>query len=244
MNTPGPVILLVNHPNSFLDAVIISALYPRNITYLARGDVFKNPFFAFLLRSLHLVPVFRQRDGIEHLHLNTNAFRHAVDCLREDGVVLIFIEGICLNTHELQPFKKGTSRILASAHAEGIFPIIQIVGMGYSSFTAFGKKIHLAFENMTWTTPIVEAADRVQFNAAVFEKMERLIEVPKHERFPRGFLYYFALPLYIPVRAFAYAKTKGSVFYDSVLFALLLFTFPVYVALVVTIVLKVRLILG
>jgi hypothetical protein len=46
------------------------------------------------------------------------------------------------------------------------------------------------------------------------------------------------------VRAFAYAKTKGSVFYDSVLFALLLFTFPVYVALVVTIVLKVKLILG
>jgi hypothetical protein len=102
----------------------------------------------------------------------------------------------------------------------------------------------LAFENVAWPTPIKEAADRVRFNARVFEKMERLIEVPKHVGFPRGFLYYVALPLYIPVRAFAAAKTKGSVFYDSVLFALLLFTFPVYVALVVTIVLKVKLILG
>jgi len=244
MNTKGPVLLVVNHPDSFLDAVIIGALYPRNITYLARGDVFKNPFFAFLLRGLRLVPVFRQREGKEHLHLNASAFKQAVNCLRDNGVVLIFIEGICLNTHELQPFKKGASRILESAHAEGIFPIVQIAGIGYSSFTAFGKGIHLAFENLSWPTPIVEATDRVRFNAVVFEKMERLITVPEHPGFKRGLLYYFALPLYIPVRAFAAAKTKDSVFYDSVLFALLLFTFPVYVALVVTIVLKVKLILG
>ncbi|MHA8109225.1 1-acyl-sn-glycerol-3-phosphate acyltransferase [Aquirufa sp. A-Brett2-W8] len=244
MNTKGPVLLVVNHPDSFLDAVIIGALYPRKINYLARGDVFRNPVFGFLLRQLHLLPVFRQREGKEHLHLNSNTFRQAVKCLRKDGIVLIFIEGICLNTHELQPFKKGASRILESAHAEGIFPTVQIVGLGYSSFTAFGKGIHLAFENLTWPQPIADAVDRVRFNATVFEKMERLIEVPKHPGFPRGLLYYFALPLYIPVRAFAYAKTKGTVFYDSVLFALLLFTFPVYVALVVTIVLKVRLILG
>jgi 1-acyl-sn-glycerol-3-phosphate acyltransferase len=244
MNTRGPVLLVVNHPNSFLDAVIIGALYPRNINYLARGDVFRNPVFGFLLRQLNMLPVFRQREGKEHLHLNSNTFQKAVECLRNDGIVLIFIEGICLNTHELQPFKKGASRILESAHAEGIFPIIQIAGIGYSSFTTFGKGIHLAFENMSWPTPIVEATDRVQFNATVFEKMERLIEVPRHVGFPRGLLYYFALPFYFPVRAFAYAKTKGSVFYDSVLFALLLFTFPVYVALVVTIVLKVKLILG
>jgi 1-acyl-sn-glycerol-3-phosphate acyltransferase len=244
MNTKGPVLLVVNHPDSFLDAVIIGALYPRKINYLARGDVFRNPVFGFLLRQLNMIPVFRQREGKEHLHLNANTFRQTVECLRNDGIVLIFIEGICLNTHELQPFKKGASRILESAHAEGIFPIVQIAGIGYSSFTAFGKGIHLAFENMPWTTPILEATDRVTFNAAVFEKMERLIEVPRHVGFPRGLLYYFALPLYIPVRAFAYAKTKDSVFYDSVLFALLLFTFPVYVALVVTIVLKVKLILG
>jgi hypothetical protein len=191
-----------------------------------------------------MIPVFRQREGKEHLHLNASAFSQAVHCLRNDGIVLIFIEGICLNTHELQPFKKGASRILESAHAEGIFPIVQIAGIGYSSFTALGKGIHLAFENMSWPQPIVEAADRVRFNADVFEKMQRLIEVPSHPEFPRGLLYYFALPLYIPVRAFAYAKTKGTVFFDSVLFALLLFTFPIYVVLVVTIVLKVKLILG
>ena len=244
MNTKGPVLLVVNHPDSFLDAVIIGALYPRKINYLARGDVFRNPVFGILLRQLNMIPVFRQKEGKEHLHLNASAFSQAVHCLRNDGIVLIFIEGICLNTHDLQPFKKGASRILESAHADGIFPIIQIAGIGYSSFTAFGKGIHLAFENMSWPTPIVEAADRVRFNAVVFEKMERLIEVPSHPRFPRGLLYYFALPLYLPVRAFAAAKTKGTVFYDSVLFAILIFTFPFYIALVVTIVLKVKLILG
>ncbi|MFM6915656.1 MAG: 1-acyl-sn-glycerol-3-phosphate acyltransferase, partial [Aquirufa sp.] len=50
MQTKGPVLLVVNHPDSFLDAVIIGALYPRTITYLARGDVFKKPVFGFLLR--------------------------------------------------------------------------------------------------------------------------------------------------------------------------------------------------
>ena len=244
MNTKGPVLLVVNHPDSFLDAVIIGALYPRKINYLARGDVFRNPIFGFLLRQLNMIPVFRQREGKEHLHLNASAFSQAVHCLRKDGIVLIFIEGICLNTHDLQPFKKGASRILESAHAEGIFPIVQIAGIGYSSFTAFGKGIHLAFENMSWPQPIVDAVDRVRFNAVVFEKMQRLIQVPSHPGFKRGLLYYFALPLYLPVRAFAAAKTKGTVFYDSVLFALLLFSFLAYIALVVTIVLKVKLILG
>jgi 1-acyl-sn-glycerol-3-phosphate acyltransferase len=140
MKTKGPVLLVVNHPDSFLDAVIIGALYPRKINYLARGDVFRNPVFGFLLRQLYMLPVFRQREGKEHLHLNSNTFRQAVECLRNDGIVLIFIEGICLNTHELQPFKKGASRILASAHAEGIFPIVQIAGIGYSVLRLLGRE--------------------------------------------------------------------------------------------------------
>jgi hypothetical protein len=54
-----------------------------------------------------MFPVYRLREGKEYLGLNAAAFENSRKVLSENGIVLIFIEGICLNKHELQPFKKG-----------------------------------------------------------------------------------------------------------------------------------------
>ena len=91
--------VVVNHPNSFLDAIIIGAYYPRKMHFLARGDVFRKPLFGFLLRSIGMIPIYRAREGREHLHLNAGTFDASVDVLAKGGGILIFIEGICLLTH-------------------------------------------------------------------------------------------------------------------------------------------------
>ena len=139
----GPLLIIANHPNSFLDAIIIGAQYNRRIYFLARGDAFTKKHHRFLLGLLNMIPIYRLREGKQYLHLNDHAFNESVKLLNKGEAVLIFIEGVCMNTHQLQPFKKGTSRILARAHQQNIFPKIHITGIAYNQLIGIGKKVNI-----------------------------------------------------------------------------------------------------
>ena len=236
MASKGPLLIVANHPDSFLDAIILGAYYPRKLHFLARGDVFRKPLFGFLLRSIGMIPIHRAREGREHLHLNTDTFAESVEVLRRGDGLLIFIEGICLLTHEIQPFKKGATRILEAAHAAGIQPMVHVVGLGYSDFRAFGKVVHIAIEALAEEQVFGQARHRLDFNEAVRGQMVRLLEVPEEVVSVRkGLFYYLNLPYFRFVSDFVWQRTAGTVFYDSVLFGVLLFTYPVYVGLVASI---------
>jgi len=188
LNPKGPVLLLANHPNSFLDAVIIGASYQRKIHFLARGDVFEHPVFGFLLRSIGMIPIFRAREGKQHLHRNQDTFQESVNILSQGGAVLIFIEGICLQTHEIQPFKKGAARILAQTQALGVFPTLHVIGIGYNDFALFGKKVVLHIAELEQTQAISSPKDFVAFNDRIMSHMKRILEVPTEKHaFLKGF---------------------------------------------------------
>jgi 1-acyl-sn-glycerol-3-phosphate acyltransferase len=233
----GPILLVANHPNSFLDAIILGAYYERKLHFLARGDVFEKPLFGYLLRKIGMIPIHRIREGKEHLHRNTSTFQESVEILKAGGAVLIFIEGICLNNHEIQPFKKGATRILESAHQQGVFPLIHVVSLGYNSFKAFGKVVDVQIEKFALITPIIEPKDRLEFNTKVAEIMQKNLVVPtKVSIRKKNLLYYLIWPYYQFVQKNVDKKTQGTVFYDSVLFAVLLFTFPIYVLILLVLV--------
>jgi 1-acyl-sn-glycerol-3-phosphate acyltransferase len=229
MAARGPLLIVANHPDSFLDAVILGAYYPRKLHFLARGDVFRKPLFGFLLRSIGMIPIHRAREGREHLHLNEGTFQESVEVLRRGDGLLIFIEGICLLTHEIQPFKKGATRILESAQAAGIQPMVHVVGLGYSNFRAFGKVINVAIESFSEEAIFDHARHRLDFNSAVREQMVRLVRVPDEVVVLRkGLFYYLNLPFFRLVSDYVWSRTAGTVFYDSVLFGVLLVTYPIY----------------
>ncbi len=232
LNSKGPLLIVANHPNSFLDAVIIGAFYQRKIHFLARGDVFQNPILGYLLRSIGMIPVFRAREGKEHLHRNSHTFQESVDLMKDGGAVLIFIEGICLNTHEIQPFKKGASRILETLHALDVFPKVHVIGMAYNSFRGIGKSVNIDITEIGSIKPIIESSDRLVFNARAMEEMSKNIHLPLEKTLvSHGFSYYFHLPYYRMIEYCVDLKFKQTVFFDSVLFAALLFTYPIYLAL-------------
>lgn len=229
MAARGPLLIVANHPDSFLDAIILGAYYPRKLHFLARGDVFRKPLFGFLLRSIGMIPIHRAREGREHLHLNEDTFQESVEVLRRGDGLLIFIEGICLLTHEIQPFKKGAARILESAQAAGIQPMVHVVGLGYSDFRTFGKVICVAIESFSEQAVFDQARHRLDFNAAVREQMVRLVRVPDEVVVLRkGLFYYLNLPFFRLVSDYVWSRTAGTVFYDSVLFGVLLVTYPIY----------------
>lgn len=239
LNKRGPLLIIANHPNSFLDAIIIAAQYHRRIFFLARGDVFTKKHHRFLLRCLNMIPVYRLREGRAFLHLNEYAFVASKNLLAKGEAVLIFIEGTCLNTNELQPFKKGTTRILQGAQQLGVCPTIHLAGIAYNHFRGLGKRVNIVITEYTNVKTINSAKDRVYFNKEVFERLNNNIIPPttipiktnnlRRVLFAIGRLaFYFQAPYYFPLRRYIQQATNNTVFYDSVLFAALLFTYPLF----------------
>jgi 1-acyl-sn-glycerol-3-phosphate acyltransferase len=228
--TRGPLLIIANHPNSFLDALIIGSYYKRRVYFLARGDVFKKSIYRFLLESLNMIPVYRLREGKENLHLNDYAFNKSIDLLSKGHAVLIFIEGICINSNELQPFKKGTARILEGIQKIDIHPKIHIAGIAFNQFRGIGKTVNLVISEMTNIPQIQNSRDRVVFNQIVFDQLNQNIIVPTTPtKFNKNHLIYkIHLPFYKLIKKIAAEKTNNTVFFDSVLFSILLFTYPLF----------------
>lgn len=254
-----PEILACNHPNSFLDAIIIGAHHPAPVHFLARGDAFKKPWVARLLRGLQMIPVYRLSEGKENLQFNEQSFSACIEVLKNKGSVLIFSEGICKNEWRIRPLKKGTARLAHRAWSseDTAATKLQPVGMSYSSFTTVPKGVL-----MQYATPLVNTSFTAedpavfyqQLNAGLSESLTNSIitkedvEDIKAEQGKPGtdvWRYLLAVPallgfitqrwFYVLWRNFAQRKTSGTVFYDSVLFACLMLTYPVFVLLLTSV---------
>ncbi|MCU0441319.1 MAG: 1-acyl-sn-glycerol-3-phosphate acyltransferase [Bacteroidia bacterium] len=272
----GPVLLVSNHPNSFMDALVIGAFLPRPTHFLARGDAFKNPVLAKIFKAYHMLPVYRASEGKENIGKNFETFDASYEAVNKGGMVLIFGEGLCKNNWDLRPLKKGPARIAQRAwssneHAKKL--VIVPVGLTYEHFTGGGKSLlirygtpitHLQMQHYLDAPGFVQ-----QLNDRIKNQLEQLAYVDAglnedttdYEKFVARWkaseekgadvysellksstesnitskrwvtrLHYgvIALPHYWLMMLIAKKLTKGSVFYDSILFGLTLFLFPLY----------------
>ncbi len=103
-------ILAVNHQNSFIDAIICAVTNPPSLHYLTRSDVFVPPWDT-ILGALHMMPVYRMRDGIAKLSKNEETFARCYRLMEDHGGVLIFSEANTIKHHYLRPLSKGTARL-------------------------------------------------------------------------------------------------------------------------------------
>jgi len=228
-----PLLIIANHPNSFLDAIIIGAQYKRPLNFLARGDAFTKKHHRFLLGLLKMIPVYRLREGKQYLHLNEYAFTESVRLIKKGESVLIFIEGNCSNSHTLHPFKKGTARIVEKLNEQNIYHQIHVAGIAYNQFKGIGKKVNLSISEFNYDPHLKTAKDKIDFNKAVFDTLSVNIFPPiQQTKIYKTPLYYFHYLYYKLIHNITNHKTKGTVFYDSVLFSLLLFTYPLFLLLI------------
>lgn len=239
-DTPGPLLVVANHPNSFLDAIIIGSVFSRPVHFLARGDAFKKPLHNRILRMLNMIPVYRLSEGRENLFLNEAAFERSKEILSQNGIVLIFIEGICVHKHEMQPFKKGAARIVIDNRLRKGFRVMPVV-IAYDSFERFGKKININLGNampVTSLFPPDEGNLRTRyFNSVMYNEIAERIQIPpsgQKEENRKNYLLVLPgivgrmlhFPLYTTLRKIIHRKTIGTVFFDSVLFGMLLILYP------------------
>ncbi len=254
----GPVLLAANHPNSFLDSVILNTLFDQPVWSLARGDVFKKSFYIKLLTALKILPVYRTSEGVENLSENYKTFETCIDIFSKNGVITIFSEGKCLNEWHLRPLKKGTARLAFKAWEENIPLTVLPVGINYSSFRRFGKNIFLNFGNPISKIDFkIDEPDGLQhqaFNIKLQQELaERVFEIPKNDKqqqkikleirsssvkkillaVPAALGLLVHAPLYFPVKRFTWKRTYDNDHFDSVMTGILLFAYPLYLFLLV-----------
>lgn len=243
----GPLIIAANHPNSFFDAIIIGAHMQQPVHFITRGDVFNKTWVRFILSQLNMIPIFRIRDGKEKLSLNEETFNRSVEILRNNGLLLIFVEGLCEHQTTLLPLKKGAPRILLNCWQEGIAAQVLPVWVRYNSFFSFGKKTGISFGNIFGKEilkPGVAPAEAVTLiNKKTTETLKDLEQVRPHfAKFSILLRCLFIIPaiaglllnypLYILARSIIYPLTKDNNHYDSVMFAVLTLVYPFYVLVV------------
>lgn len=108
----GPLLIAANHPNSFLDAILIACLIDRPMYFLARSDVFSKGWSDWILRKLNLIPIYRKQEGTDKLIQNEQTFGESSEILSRGGAILVFVEGISVMDMKLRPLKKGLGRII------------------------------------------------------------------------------------------------------------------------------------
>jgi 1-acyl-sn-glycerol-3-phosphate acyltransferase len=158
----GPCIFACNHPNSFLDALIITAYYRQPIFYIARGDAFKKPFGAKLLGFLNNLPIYRKEEGTGNIIKNRETMDYCLEVLKKGDTVLIFSEGLCENEWYLRPLRKGTARLVYEAlHDNELMKKIKVipVATNYSGWFGAGNKTYVEFLKPLALTTLIEVKE-------------------------------------------------------------------------------------
>jgi 1-acyl-sn-glycerol-3-phosphate acyltransferase len=240
-----PIVLGCNHPNSFLDAILVGSLMKNRVHFLTRGDVFNREWVRRLLKTVNMIPIYRIRDGKENLTKNDHTFEACRKILLQGEDVLIFVEGFCNYQTSLQtPLKKGAPRLLIQGWKDGVEVQLLPVWLRYNSFSAFPKEVEISFgkpfgrelinsneeDSFVMQNINKETARQLLELAAVEHsknksKKNMLLLLPALLAMITHFLFY------VPVQQLA-VRLKGSIHYDSILFVLIAFLYPVYLLLI------------
>ena len=105
----GSFILAANHLSNW-DPPFLGTFINREVSYMAKEELFKNPIFAAAIRALHVFPVKRGT-------ADKNAIKHAVKLLKDGQCLGIFPEGTRSKTGKLGKAEAGVGLIAAMTKA-------------------------------------------------------------------------------------------------------------------------------
>ena len=159
----GPVLLVVNHPNALVDALVVGWILPRRVLITAKSTIFANPIAGALLRFIGVVPLRRAKDEASSSNplnpaRNRETFEAVHHALARGGTVLIFPEGKSHDEPSLAPLKTGAARMALHAHKAGVAALAVVpIGLTFERkdaprsrvFVQIGEPIRME----SWSTP-------------------------------------------------------------------------------------------
>ncbi|KXK40804.1 MAG: 1-acyl-sn-glycerol-3-phosphate acyltransferase [Saprospiraceae bacterium] len=106
-----PQLIASNHPNGFMEPLVMACYFPKDLHFLVRGDVFDKSWLRPLLLSTHQIPIFRFKDGFSKLRENAHTIDDSLHVLEDNKDLLIFVEGSTESIKKLRSLQKGVARI-------------------------------------------------------------------------------------------------------------------------------------
>ena len=170
----GPLLVLANHPSTFLDPIVIATLLDRKVYFLAKGELFRSGFAKWFLPKLSIIPVYRKQDDPSQMSKNQDTFKKCFEHLEKGGAILMFPEGISITERKLRPIKTGAARIVMGAEAQNDFTLnahIVTIGLNYANPARFNKDVLLNVDE-----PIRVADYKKDFAVDEFRSVEKLTE--------------------------------------------------------------------
>ena len=125
----GPVLLVANHANSLLDAVIVGKAAARPVHFLAKAPLFSIPVFGPALQALGMVPAYRASDDPSQTGRNMDSISKSAECLAKGEAVGIFPEGKSHDLPRIEAVRSGAARIAIRALNQGADQV-RIVPLG------------------------------------------------------------------------------------------------------------------
>jgi len=181
-----PLLIIANHQNALIDALIVGSFFPRSVHFLTRQDVF-NPKTERILKALKMMPVYRIRDGYSQLKNNDGVFNACFELFKQNESVLIFPEGNHGEHHYLRPLTKGAARLAFQSDEAGSKSLMVLpVGINYfdhkkarsSLVLVYGKPITVADYREAYKENA--AAGLKQLREAMKEGMKSTLVIPDH----------------------------------------------------------------
>lgn len=139
---PGdaPLLVVANHPNALVDAMLVATAVRRRVFITARATLFESRLLAGFLRRIGVVPLLRVQDAPSaasptgFLSRNDASIQRVTDALYKREVVLVFPEGISHDSPTMAPLKSGVARIALQARDLGIQALTIVpVGLVYEA---------------------------------------------------------------------------------------------------------------
>jgi 1-acyl-sn-glycerol-3-phosphate acyltransferase len=125
----GPVLLVANHV-SVLDPPLIGGASPRQLSFLAKAELFRVPLLGGLIRRLGARPV--RREGPD-----AGALKTALGVLKSGGALLVFPEGTRGAEGALGPAKPGAGMLAVRGGA----PVIPVYVSGSGHAWPRGRRL-------------------------------------------------------------------------------------------------------
>lgn len=222
----GAVLLSPNHTNTLMDALVVLQSRKDRTVFGARADIFRKAGKA--LRFLKILPMARQRDGLQTLRQSYGTFDEVEDTLDHGVPFCMFPEGRHNPGREVQPLRKGIARIaLRSAKSRKTY--IVPVGINYAHFYRYRSAVEMVYGP---ALEIDSSMDEKQLLVNLHDKMAQLVFHEAPQWHYRWWLLPFwplaavlSLPMWLTAEILC-RKIKDKAFCNSVRFLVKLLLEP------------------
>lgn len=160
----GAVIFCGNH-RSYIDPPLIVATAKRDMKFLAKEELYKNKFLAFLGWAFEAIPVKRDEKDVA-------AIKNSLKVLKEGKCIALFPEGTRNGLEKGEKVKDGVAFFAVRSGAK-------VVPCGIKGGTKDNKKLSITYGKPLDYSKYKGKKDKEVFDKVTDEIMEHIIELIK-----------------------------------------------------------------